>query len=281
MNRRRRLSLRPAPSRRSPLPGGCGPLPLVGPGTLFATALVALALWLAATPIARANADRWLDRLASVPRQGVVFDEAGVVPEPQRRAIESLLLRLEQQTGAQVKVVTLRSLEGGQIEDFANRLFERWGIGRQGKDDGVLLLAVIEDRAARIEVGYGLEAAIPDARAGRILDQYALPWFRQGDYGRGLYEAARAIAQLVAHHAGCAWDEQDTAPPALDVSGPPRPIHRLLTALFVLVFIYMAIRHPIVLFSLLGHGGGRSSGGFGGGGFGGGFSGGGGASRRW
>ena len=99
-------------------------------------------------------------------------------------------------------MVTLTSLEGGEISDFSNRLFERWGIGQSGEDNGALLLAAIEDRQVWIEVGYGLEAIIPDGRDGRILDEAVLPAFRQGQYGAGLTAGAATLALLIANSAG-------------------------------------------------------------------------------
>lgn len=237
-----------------------------------------------AAPRAAADPDRLLDRLAREQRPGFVFDFANVVPARQRGAIESLLLELEQKTGAQVKVVTLRSLEGGEIDDMAVRLYERWGIGHRGRDDGVLILAAMQERRARIEVGYGLEGAIPDARAGRMLDEYVLPHMRAGNPGDAMLGGAVAVARAVAHESGVTLSGRGTrAPPRQGERG----VHPLIGLLVMIGIIYMAIRHPFLFLLLLSSGrGGRGfgGGGFGGGGFGGfggGMSGGGGASRGW
>ena len=95
--------------------------------------------------------------LNSLQPRGLVNDYANVISPADENQLSSILTELRQKTGAEVAVVTLPSLDGGQIDDFAVRLYERWGIGQKGKDNGVLLLAAIQDRKARIEVGYGLE----------------------------------------------------------------------------------------------------------------------------
>jgi len=221
---------------------------------------------------------------------GYVNDFAGVFRPEQRQDLEQYLAELERRTTSQIAVVTVPSLEGNEIQDFANRLFERWGIGRKGKDNGALLIAAIQDRKVWIEVGYGLEPLIPDARAGRILDQYVIPYFKQDDYGAGLSEGARAIAGIIAQEAGV---QLDGAP----ARGSPQPVGEsrgigCLGYIIIAVLILVFIRHPFLLLFLLqilgsgGGGGGRrgGGGGFGGGGFGGfggGSSGGGGAGRSW
>ncbi|RPJ53356.1 MAG: TPM domain-containing protein [Acidobacteria bacterium] len=221
---------------------------------------------------------------------GYVNDFATIFRPEQRQDLEQYLAEVERKTTSQVSVVTIPSLEGNEISDFANRLFERWGIGQKGKDNGVLLVAAIQDRKVWIEVGYGLEPAIPDARAGRILDQYVVPYFRQGDYGAGLSEGARAIGGIIAAEAGVQLD----GAPARASPQPRGESQRIgcLGYIIIGVLILVFIRHPFLflfLLQILGGGGGRRGGGFGGGGFGGGgfggfgggSSGGGGAGRSW
>ncbi len=104
---------------------------------------------------------------------------------------------MREKTGAQLAVVTLASLDGGQIDDFANKLFKQWGIGQQGKDNGLLLIVAMKERRSRIEVGYGLEGIIPDALAGRILDHKLRPRFRRQQYAAGLIDAVDALCELV------------------------------------------------------------------------------------
>src|SRR5207302_2899294 len=92
-----------------------------------------------------------------------VNDFAAILAPAQRDALEERCKALREKTGAQLAVVTLKSLEGGQIDDFAVKLFQRWGIGDKDKKTGILLLVAVQDRKARIEVGYGLEPILPDA----------------------------------------------------------------------------------------------------------------------
>ncbi|MFC1468073.1 TPM domain-containing protein, partial [Verrucomicrobiota bacterium] len=146
----------------------------------------------------------------SLQPRGFVNDFANVIPQTQERQLEQLLVSLERQTGAEVAVVTLNSLDGGQIDDFAVRLYERWKLGKAGKDNGVMLLAAINDRKARIEVGYGLEGAIPDGRAGQILRDDIFPSFKRGQYGNGLIAGASSISERIAREYGVKLQSQAT-----------------------------------------------------------------------
>ena len=220
--------------------------------------------------------------LRSLKPEGLVSDYAGVFSRSQERELEGQLQQFEQQTSIEIAVVSLKTMKGGDIDDFGNRLFEQWEIGKKGKDNGVLLLAVIQDRKVRIEVGYGLEGVLPDGAAGRIRDADIIPYFKQGDYAAGLTRGALAIATRVSEGAY----KTDNMPPS------PRPVKKkkslldtFFSIIFFLVLAVIFVRHPMLFFLLLSSGGGgggrRSGGGFGGGGFGGGMSGGGGASGSW
>lgn len=222
---------------------------------------------------------------------GYVNDFAGVFPAEQRLQLESVLGELDRKTGAQISVVTVASLQGEEIRDFANRLFERWGIGRRGDDRGMLFLAAVEDRRIWVEVGYGLEGDFPDARVGRLLDEAVIPRFRAGDYAGGLTAGSLEVAFRLAEGAGVTLEGAPERPLA---EAEPRPMtcgELVIFVLFLLVAGYVFVRHPWLLVMLLASGGGggrRSGGGFGGGfggggfgGFGGGSSGGGGAGRSW
>ncbi len=241
-------------------------------------------LLLAAGCFGPSPSEALLDKLIREKQLGVVFDYANVIQGSDRAVILNTLNELERLTSAQVKVVTLVSLEGGEIRDFANRLFAGWGIGQKGKDNGVLLLMAKEERKIWIEVGYGLEGALPDGRVGRLLDDSVIPDFKQGRYSSGLRNGALAVAQIVAAEYKVSLSGTpgaSTAPPAEEES----LFSIILQALLLLAFIIFAIRHPFLAMMLLsgGRGGGGRSGGFGGGGggFGGGLSGGGGAGRSW
>jgi len=126
-----------------------------------------------------------------------VNDYAGILTPEQKTLLEARCKTLRQKTGAQFAVVTVKSLEGGQIDDFANKLFARWGIGEKGKNNGILLLVALQDRKARMEVGYGLEPILPDALAGRVLDQQLFPAFKQQRYFDGLNGGVNRICEIV------------------------------------------------------------------------------------
>jgi uncharacterized protein len=137
------------------------------------------------------------DLLNSLQPTSDVNDYAGLLSAEEAAALEARCRLLREKTGAQLAVVTLKSLEGGQIDDFANKLFARWKIGQQDKKNGLLLLVAMEDRKSRIEVGYGLEPIIPDVLAGRILDHDLKPQFRQQKYAEGLAAAVNSLCELV------------------------------------------------------------------------------------
>jgi uncharacterized protein len=218
--------------------------------------------------------------------QGYVNDFANVVPADQSQTLEAFLTEVEQKTGAEISVVTTPSVEGGDIDGAAVDLFKTWGIGKKGKDDGILILASIQDHRVRIEVGYGLEAVVTDGQAGSIIRQYMTPYFKESDYGQGLTQGAAAVAQLVAASEGVTLDGQ-VAQPVSDENGGYGTLIEII--IFVVFFILISIFNNRRGFWGGGgfYGGGWGGGGFGGGGgggfggFGGGGSGGGGASGGW
>ncbi|MDO8643955.1 MAG: TPM domain-containing protein [bacterium] len=219
--------------------------------------------------------------------QGFINDFARVIDPVAENRLSLLATQLEQASGIEMVIVTLPTLDRGEVGDTAVRLFQEWGIGKKGKDNGLLLLAAIQEHEARIEVGYGLEGTINDAYAGRILREILFPAFRQEKYGEGFLIASQVLMTRL----------QDELKFSLEGVPPVRfqeerrrmnPLQRVFSILFLIGMIYFAIRHPrLFLFMLLtgfgrggGFGGGRGMGG-GFGGFGGGLSGGGGASGRW
>jgi uncharacterized protein len=146
--------------------------------------------------------------------QGAISDFAGLLAPADRAVIENRLAELRKKTSAQFALVTLKSLEGGQIDDFANKLFKKWGVGEKGKDNGVMLIVAVADRKARIEVGYGLEPILPDALAGRVLDEQLFPAFKQRQYSQGLRLAVDRIAEIIERgEPAPAWARQGKAPP--------------------------------------------------------------------
>jgi uncharacterized protein len=128
---------------------------------------------------------------------GRVNDHAGMLTEEERARIEDKLAALEAETGAQVAVLTVESLEGETIEAYALRVAETWQLGKKGRDDGVLVLAAQQDRALRLEVGYGLEATLPDAVCRRIIDNVIVPQFKAGSFGAGIEAGVNAVAGTI------------------------------------------------------------------------------------
>jgi uncharacterized protein len=128
---------------------------------------------------------------------GYVNDYAYLLSDTARTQMEARLVKLEKDTSAEVAVVTIISLEGDPIEDYAVGLFKNWGIGKKDKNNGILFIMSLIDRKVRIEVGYGLEAIITDGRAGRILDNEVLPHFKNNDYEQGLEAGVAAIESYI------------------------------------------------------------------------------------
>jgi uncharacterized protein len=124
---------------------------------------------------------------------GYVVDSAEILRSDTRRRLAEMLRAHEQKTTNQVALLTVPTIHGESVEDYAVRVFEQWKLGRKGKDNGVLVVVVPQDRRMRIEVGYGLEGTLPDAVASRIIRDVMTPRFRQGDYDGGLAQGVGAI----------------------------------------------------------------------------------------
>ena len=159
--------------------------------SLVAACAVALCLL---APSARAESP------ADVPnpqkaRRSFVADNAEVLDAQTERKLDDLIGGVKRKTGAEIAVVTVRNLGGYSVEDFANLLFNRWGVGRKSDDDGVLILAAISDHKLRIEVGDGAEATITDGQAGQIIREIITPRFKAGDFDGGLYNGTLAVAR--------------------------------------------------------------------------------------
>jgi len=128
---------------------------------------------------------------------GHVNDFAQLLSSDYRQSLEQELVDFEEETTAEIAVVTIESLEGDSIEEYAVRLFEQWGIGKKEKDNGLLILIAKEDREMRIEVGYGLEPVITDGRAGRIIREKMRPAFREENYDQGVQLAVRQAEEYI------------------------------------------------------------------------------------
>ncbi len=132
---------------------------------------------------------------------GYVMDFAGVIKPDSKAQLEALCAELEQKTGAQMAIVTVKSLDGNEIEPYASDLYKQLGLGQKKDDRGVLFLVAPNDRKYRPEIGYGLEPVITDARAGDA-GRLVVPFFRQGDYSGGIAAAAWQLAKYVADDKG-------------------------------------------------------------------------------
>ncbi len=241
----------------------------------------------------------WAIDLTSLKPEGYVSDFAHVIDTSSRAEIEQYAARVEQATGVQMAIVTVPTLDGEPIEDVANDLFRRWGIGKKGTDEGLLLLLSISERRSRLEVGRGLEPIITDATSGTTL-RAMRPSLKAGNYGEALYTAAVVLGDKIAAAKGVqvSTGESRPRPPRQAPSEIPGPLIVGLVVLVVLILMSRGGGGGLLAGMLLGNilGGGRGyrggGGGFGGydsgggggggfGGFGGGDSGGGGASSDW
>lgn len=226
------------------------------------------------------------------PRDAAVNDFANVIDAENAAKMEALAREVLQKTGTAVVVATVPTI--GENEDYnmyANGLYKAWGIGKKGEDKGVLIFLTVKERKIRIETGYGVEGILPDGRVGEILDKYVVPFLKEGNYGKGLYNAMYACSAYIAKEAN------------VELTGSPAPYRtsaraqqkgfNLLGIIFFLIaaVVLLGTRTgremlPWLLLIFLSGGrgsGGGGSGGFGGGfgGFGGGMSGGGGAGRSF
>jgi len=224
----------------------------------------------------------------------LVTDVAGVLTPEQKQALENKLVAIDDSSSNQIAVVIIPSLDGYPKEEYANKLFRDWGIGNKKTNNGVLLLIAINDRQIRIEVGYGLEGAIPDITALNIIDNDIKPAFKAGNYYEGINQATDNIAKA-------AVGEYKVAKAKKSKNKNNGTVF-VLVLIMILLFLkggrggggsnigrsgFSDVATGMLLGSLLGGGGrggggwGDSGGGGGFGGFGGGSSGGGGAGGSW
>ena len=219
---------------------------------------------------------------------GRVVDQADIIPPDEEREIEALLEVHEQKTTNQMVVATIASLEGRPVEDYGVELGRAWGIGQEGKDNGVILIVAPNEREVRYEVGYGLEGELTDAIARVIIEGSILPRFRAGDFPGGIRRGVEdAIAVLEGNAAAFAERAQERVSEE-DALGSAISVLVFIIFMFVFLSIFGGGRRrrywgPMVIGGLGGSsfGGGSfggRSGGFSGGG---GSFGGGGASGRW
>ena len=226
----------------------------------------------------------------------LVTDQAGVLSPDELAALEAKLVAIDDSSSNQIAVVILSSLEGQPKEEYANKLFREWGIGNKKTNNGVLVLVAIQDRQIKIEVGYGLEGAIPDITALSIIDNDIKPAFKAGAYYEGLDKATDDLAKAAV------GEYKEARKKKRKSDG--NPLVFILVVIFIVIILskrgggggsninrggFSDFTTGMLLGSLLnggssrggGWGGGDFGGGGGFGGFGGGSSGGGGAGGGW
>lgn len=235
-----------------------------------------------------------------IPQQTAwIMDNAKIVDSETENNLDKYLENLSAQTGIQIAVLTVNSLEetAGEdttIEEYAADVFEKWQLGQKGKDNGVLFLVSVGDRSVRIEVGYGLEGELTDTKCGIIIRKFITPYFKEGEYAQGIKNGVETVAGYVAGDEKL--KEQIDKPDDDKEDRLAALIPFLMWAVFLLIVVFSNIfgpkgrggrRPPTGGFFIGGggfggHSGGRFGGGHGGfGGGGGGRSGGGGASGHW
>jgi len=239
-----------------------------------------------------AQAEQW----QKLNPQGYINDFAGVLDSATVGQLTRLCTEVDQKAKAQIALTTIKSLEGEPVEDFANHLFQKWGVGYKGTDRGVMVLLAINDHKYWTEVGYGLEPILPDGKVGDF-GRAMVPLLRQGDYNHAALQIVSQIAEVIAQDSHVSLDslpQSANAPPS-SASGKdqeqPLTVGEIVGFLVILTLgaILFKLFGPWFLLSLIFGGGGRGrsdgwgGGGFGGGGggFGGGSSGGGGAGGSW
>ena len=157
-------------------------------------AWIAAFVWLLPSPVPAAGAQSEVP----VPRlERRVTDLTGTLTPAERSALEQKLAAFEQRKGSQIAVLIVPTTGEETIEQYGIRVVDAWRPGREGVDDGVLLLVAKEDRALRLEVGYGLEGALPDATANRIVEDIVVPRFREGDFDAGLHAGIEAMIRVI------------------------------------------------------------------------------------
>jgi len=211
---------------------------------------------------------------------GRIVDQANVISPETRNALEPKLAELETKSGIQLVVATVTSLDGEEIEPYANELFRTWKLGEKAKNNGVLLLVAPNEHRVRIEVGYGLEGTLTDALSKVIITNAIAPRFKTGDYSGGVSRGVDDIITVLTTDSS-EWQQR----PSLRIDNQPTPdwVRWLLIAGAIAVLTLLIVSPGfrwIVLNVLLNMllNSGSSRGGGGGGGGGGGFSGGGGSS---
>lgn len=162
-----------------------------------------------------------------------VTDTTGTLDEGQKQALESSLAALEQRKGAQLAVLMVPTVKPEEIEQYSIRVVDAWKLGRKNVDDGALLIIAKDDHRVRIEVGRGLEGAIPDAASARIIREYITPKFRAGDFYGGIVDATDALAKLI---------DGEPLPPPLAEERPAHDVSDMFNTFTTVLFVAIWLR---------------------------------------
>jgi uncharacterized protein len=201
--------------------------------------------WLSSLLLLAATLPSCAEKVASLPAPtGYIDDYAAVLSAPAKSDMEALCRELHDKTKAQVFVVTIKTLEGESVESFGNELFRKWKIGEKKTDRGVLILFAINDHKDRIEVGYGLEGILNDAKTGDI-GRDMVPELKASDYDSALKTGLNEVSQIIATDAGVKLDaladtttdnEQAPPPPVMEPLSSENPTGDKIV--FALPFIF-------------------------------------------
>jgi uncharacterized protein len=237
---------------------------------------------------------------------GYVNDAAGVMDQPSRAKLEAFLDQVQKKTGVQFAVLVVKSTAPLTPSEYKVKVFERWGIGQKGEDNGLLMLVALDEREVRFETGYGLEGTLPDGLQSRIFRNTMAPRFQAGDFAGGITQGVVTCAGIIAKEKGVAleWDGRELTYSNDDGGGSHggSKVSLLLALFLYIAIVSIVMRMRMARRGIRGGGwygpwgGGFGGGGFGGfgggfggggggggsfGGFGGGASGGGGGGGKW
>jgi len=168
--------------------------------------------------------------------QGFVNDFEGIFGND-AQSLESYLENIYEETGVEIAVVTVDNFEGYDIETFASKLFEEWGIGNEKVDNGILIIVSVKQRQARVEVGYGLEEVLPDSYVGLVEEKYLVPAFKQGQYVEGIKATVEQLMKRIGDD-DYVLSEEDAGNPGLayDQFKTTLIVTTVLTIFFTLLF---------------------------------------------
>ena len=227
----------------------------------------------------------WANEKIHIPQySGYINDYAHVFSQETTTKMQQLLQTIETKTSIEIAVATIETTSPLEIESYAVKLFEKWGIGKKGKDNGVLIIVAVKDRKIRIEVGYGLEGVLTDIKSKLIIEDIIVPYFKKGLYDLGVYSALLMITKIFQEEYGIQFNIDSQISTLNKMKRKKSPLGSFATFLFFILIFGFRFGS---LFFFMGRGGsywsggGRSSFGGGFGGFGGGMSGGGGSSGSW